>query len=82
LPQDDDLFPRIAEACPNSCFVFIEGGDIFVMSIFMRRLDSAFGRRGLDAGSFVILLPRMIQKRYTALNSVVDVFLDSMGWSG
>jgi predicted O-linked N-acetylglucosamine transferase (SPINDLY family) len=81
-PQDDDLFPRIAETCPNSCFVFIEGADIFDMSIFMRRLDSAFERCGLDAGSFVILLPRMIQERYTALNSVVDVFLDSMGWSG
>lgn len=81
-PRDDDLFPRIAEACPNSCFVFIEGADIFDMSIFMRRLDLAFERRGLDARSFVILLPSMTQERYTALNSVVDVFLDSMGWSG
>jgi protein O-GlcNAc transferase len=81
-PRDDDLFPRIAQACPKSCFVFIEGADIFDMSIFMRRLDSAFERRGLDARSFVILLPSMTQERYTALNSVVDVFLDSMGWSG
>ena len=81
-PQDDDLYPKIARSAPNSYFIFIEGRSFFDMSILQRRLDTAFKRCGLDPAEHYKILSRMPQTRYTALNTVVDVFLDSMGWSG
>jgi predicted O-linked N-acetylglucosamine transferase (SPINDLY family) len=82
LPQDDDIYPRIATGNSDAAFVFIEGVQIFDMEILRARLGQAFEAHGLDATAYCHFVPRMSPERYKALNRLVDVFLDSLGWSG
>ena len=48
LPQDDDLFARIAKRIPASQFVFLALNDV-IAKILLQRLQSAFAEEGLDA---------------------------------
>ncbi|MEI6985313.1 MAG: tetratricopeptide repeat protein [Rhodospirillaceae bacterium] len=84
LPQDDEMFPRIASAVgPLSRFVFIghQGGGI-VTEQFRQRLSRAFGAYGLVAEDYCVILPCMDSARFVAVGAVCDVYLDSIGWSG
>ncbi|MGE4506518.1 MAG: tetratricopeptide repeat protein [Desulfovibrionaceae bacterium] len=83
LPQHDELFARIARHLPDCRFVFVEhlGADVLSQR-FLARMGRAFAAHTLRADDFVILLPYQTRERFHGLNSVCDLFLDSLGWSG
>ena len=81
LPQYDDVFPEIALRVPNAKFVFIKFAESHYQ-YFLKRMNTAFDRQGLKASDFIVFVPPMDGAAYAAMNAVVDVFLDSIGWSG
>ncbi|MDX2103301.1 MAG: hypothetical protein SF002_12270 [Alphaproteobacteria bacterium] len=82
-PEDDDLWPRIAAGAPEVLFLFLTDplGE-HITQQFLARLQRAFARHGLDATRFCHVLPRLDWWQYLALNTVADLFLDSLRWSG
>ncbi|MCE1226839.1 MAG: tetratricopeptide repeat protein [Geobacteraceae bacterium] len=81
LPQFDDVFPVIALQVPRAKFVFLK----FLaehQTHFLDRLNAAFNRYALSVEKHVIFLPPLDAFSYAALNAGVDIYLDSIGWSG
>jgi len=81
LPQYDFIYPRIALEMNTSQFVFIAHKNKTVTSQFYSRIKDAFSRMGLNVDEYVMILHRLDQERYHALNRLSDVFLDTIGWS-
>ncbi len=81
LPQYDEIFPRIAKLVGNCQFVFISNKSDLITEQFKLRLAHVFNRFNLNPNEFLVFLPRLDQDQYYALNSVADIFLDSLGWS-
>lgn len=82
LPQHDYLFVKIAQSSPNCKFVFLAFSSTNVVRQFMQRLDLAFRAEGLNAADFCIMLNRLSELDYLALNLCCDAFLDNPAWSG
>ena len=82
LPNHDDVFPRIAKELTNAKFVFIQHKSKYVTEVFRQRLRDAFQELGLNYQNHCIFLSRMDTQTFTSTAAVVDVFLDSIGWSG
>jgi protein O-GlcNAc transferase len=83
LPHYDDVFPRIAKELGKCHFVFKKHHKSpQITNQFRQRLSQAFARYGLNSEDYVTLLPRMDLARYYALYRLVDIFLDSIGYSG
>lgn len=83
LPQHDDVFVRIAQAAPDSQFVFLHyHGAPEVNELFRTRLARAFAARGLKAAEHCVFLGRMSTAKFVAAMGLADVFLNSIGWSG
>ncbi|MBE9041758.1 tetratricopeptide repeat protein [Oscillatoriales cyanobacterium LEGE 11467] len=83
LPQDDDVFPKIARSLPNSKFIFIQHSrGKYVTDIFYERLRRSFAQFGLDSTQYCVFLPRMKTRVFAGASALADVFLDSIGWSG
>ncbi len=83
LPADDGVWPAIAQQVPSALFLFL--GDLLgdhATQRFQVRLAQAFAARGLDWRQHCHFLPRLGWTDYLAVNTVCDVFLDSLGWSG
>lgn len=81
LPQYDDVFPAIAARAPTAKFVFIKFAETHYQC-FSRRMEEAFARHGLNAADHVVFVPPLNGVGYAAMNAVIDVYLDSIGWSG
>ena len=80
LPDNDDVFVRIAQRVPRARFVFlvtnsVVGGDL------RKRLTRAFSVAGLCAENHCVLLPQLKHLDYWNLHLVGDIFLDTIGWS-
>src|SRR5665213_3882122 len=83
MPQHDDVFPRIALEVGDCQFAFIEFPDSrYLTDIFLRRMEDAFARHGLNAAEYCVMLPRLSADDYLAAMGAFDVVLDSIGWSG
>lgn len=82
LPQDDDIFPRIASRLEKARFVFIEHNAAPIANLFKARLHDAFSLFDLNYQEFCRFVPPMNPRRFAGLASIADVFLDSIGWSG
>lgn len=82
LPEHDDVFPAIAQAVPDATFLFIAHKEDYVTRIFGDRLYRAFAAAGLSSDNRVVLLPRLSQADFFAVNRGADVVLDSIGWAG
>lgn len=83
LPQYDFVFPAIAQRVPQAKFVFTESYiSTEITQQFVRRLQSAFNRYGLNADDYLIFLPREGYKNYFNFYRIADVFLDSFEFSG
>jgi predicted O-linked N-acetylglucosamine transferase (SPINDLY family) len=83
LPQYDEVFPRIAAEVGKCQFAFLNYSKSNRLGEkFVQRLQPAFARFGLRCSDYVKLLPPLPPAEYRALNSIADVFLDSIGWSG
>jgi predicted O-linked N-acetylglucosamine transferase (SPINDLY family) len=83
LPQYDELLCRIAGQVPEAQFIFLSLPRAAALTEqFRRRLHGAFARVGLDGSRHIVILPYLDSGQYQALNQSVDVFLDSIGWTG
>lgn len=82
LPQHDDIYPRIASAVPQSCFVFIGHQSGKATARFYKRLKSAFAKFGLNSDHYCIFSKKLNFQDFLSLNLAADVLLDSMEWSG
>jgi len=80
LPENDDVFVRIAAQVPAAEFVFIETNELAGKAL-RGRLHRAFSRRGLNAADHCVLLPELSHLDYWNLHLIADVFLDTIGWS-
>jgi predicted O-linked N-acetylglucosamine transferase (SPINDLY family) len=81
LPQYDFIYPHIARENPDCQFVFISDFRYLVTEQFHERLRRTFSQYNLNADDYIVILPRLSQEKYHALNCVADVFLDTIGWS-
>ncbi len=83
LPQDDDVFPRIAREVKGCQFVFLEHpkGPAATQD-FRRRLDDAFRMFDLKAADHCVILARCDEHAFAAAIGCCDIVLDSIGWSG
>jgi protein O-GlcNAc transferase len=82
LPQYDKIYPRIAKEVGNCQFLFISNKSGYVTEQFRRRIYQSFEKFGLRAEDYVVFLPRLDARQYNAINSLSDIYLDSIGWSG
>jgi protein O-GlcNAc transferase len=82
LPQYDEIYPHIARGVGNCQFLFISHKSSFMTERFRRRLAEAFSRFDLSIDDYVVFLPQLDAGRYNAVNSLSDIYLDSVGWSG
>ncbi|MGH6933867.1 MAG: tetratricopeptide repeat protein [Dongiaceae bacterium] len=82
LPDQDQLFARIAAQLPDAVFWFVAGDAAPVTRQFAARLGRAFERFGARPDGRIRLLPRMDQQSFYAMYRAADVYLDSHAWSG
>lgn len=82
LPQYDFVFPTIAGGANNVSFIFIASQVSELTEKFMQRLEVAFKSHGLNALDHVLVMPYLNAADFSALNARVDIFLDSIEWSG
>jgi len=82
LPRHDDIFPRIASEVGDCQFVFIRHGSDWVTETFRARLERVFAAHGLSWAKYCVFSDKLDPGRFAGAMSVVDIFLDSVGWSG
>ncbi|GCA81660.1 UDP-glucose:protein N-beta-glucosyltransferase [Microcystis aeruginosa NIES-2521] len=82
LPENDDIFPRIARQVPHSHFIFICHRSEFVTHCFQSRLSQAFDKYGLNWQDYGVMMPQLEQNDYFQLNLLADIYLDNLSWSG
>jgi predicted O-linked N-acetylglucosamine transferase (SPINDLY family) len=82
LPQYDEIYPRIAKKVGNCQFLFISKTNMYITEHFRIRIYQAFERLGVNAEDFIVFLPPLDTGQYNAINSLSDIYLDSIGWSG
>jgi predicted O-linked N-acetylglucosamine transferase (SPINDLY family)/Tfp pilus assembly protein PilF len=83
LPQHDYVFPAIAQNSKDFEFVFIDPrhGQV-ITDCFRKRLELAFDQYGLDYKEYCKFLPRLNSFDFIRLNTLADIFLDCLSWSG
>jgi CRISPR-associated protein Csy1 len=81
-PDNDELFAEILSASDRSRLVLFEGRHPAITDLFMRRLENSFRSRGIDARKRTVVLPSMRHEDYLQLNSLCDLMLDTLRWSG
>jgi protein O-GlcNAc transferase len=82
LPQYDEIYPRITKEVGDCQFIFISHKSSYVTEQFQRRINQSFNKFGLKANNYVVFLPRLDVREYNAINSLSNIYLDSIGWSG
>jgi predicted O-linked N-acetylglucosamine transferase (SPINDLY family) len=82
LPQYDGVYPRIAAQVPGAHFAFIVHASTGITEQFRQRLRRAFAAVGLESDQYVTLIPRLNVSGFREMHRVVDVCLDTIGWSG
>ncbi len=83
LPQYDEVYPRIAQQVGDCQFLFISyPRSSWVTGEFRSRINQAFNDFNLNADKYVVFLPFLESATYNAINSLADVYLDSIGWTG
>jgi predicted O-linked N-acetylglucosamine transferase (SPINDLY family) len=82
LPENDEIFPKIARQVPNSQFIFICHRSEFVTHCFQSRLSQAFNKYGLNWQDYGVMMPQLEQNDYFQLNLLADIYLDNLSWSG
>lgn len=85
-PDRDPLFARIAAgvtAAGGDCqFVFISNMSTRNRGIFEGRMARAFAAQGLDWRRHCVIHTWLGAREFTAAIKLMDVFLDSLDWSG
>jgi predicted O-linked N-acetylglucosamine transferase (SPINDLY family) len=82
-PDYDEVFPRIARQAGDCQFLFSSlPGSGTSINLFRSRMYKAFDSFHLNADNHIVFMPYLGQAEYKALNSLCDIFLDPIGWSG
>ena len=81
-PDNDELLAAVVAAAPDATLVLFEGRHPALTDRFMRRLERAFGARGLAIRQRAIVLPSLSHPDYLRVNRVCDAMLDTLHWSG
>jgi len=82
LPRYDDVLVQIAGELPNSQFVFLDRHMPVITESLRTRLEEKFSVAGLDPEAQMIFLPQLSFGEYLELNTVCDLFLDTLLWTG
>jgi protein O-GlcNAc transferase len=82
LPQYDDVYPLIAQQVADCHFLFIRNNCNHLNKQFFSRINRAFKKYNLPAERHVVMLPYLDPGAYHAINSLSDIRLDTIGWSG
>ena len=82
LPQYDHIWPEIAQAVPNSLFIFFCHFGQGVTLRFQHRLERVFKEYGLNWQQYCQFSSILHYPQYLQLNLLCDIFLDSFAWSG
>jgi protein O-GlcNAc transferase len=82
LPQYDEVYPLISQQVSDCQFIFISHRSKSVTEQFRTRLINVFNRFNMQPDEYIIFLPRLDPGQYHALNCLVDIYLDGIGWSG
>ena len=80
-PIYDWVYPQIAKRVNNSQFIFFFKDGIGV-EIFKKRLDASFANSGLNVNDYVVFMPWLNPQEFYGLMHSVDLFMDSLGFSG
>jgi predicted O-linked N-acetylglucosamine transferase (SPINDLY family) len=82
-PDNDELVARVLESDARGVAVLFASTHDPVTQSFGNRLGPVLGRRGIDIRERApFLMPTLPHHRYLQLNSVCDVMLDTVHWSG
>jgi predicted O-linked N-acetylglucosamine transferase (SPINDLY family) len=84
LPQNDDVFPRIARGLAGCKFAFIRDHreQSNITEVFKTRLAKSFHLHGLRMEDHCVFLPHMSTEAFAGMCAAADVFLDGIDWSG
>jgi len=82
LPQYDEIYPRIAAGVGDCQFLFISHKSSAVTEQFQQRMRKSFDMFGMSIDDYTVFLPHLDTGLYNAINSLADIYLDSIGWSG
>ncbi|WP_059358665.1 O-linked N-acetylglucosamine transferase, SPINDLY family protein [Parachlamydia acanthamoebae] len=80
-PCNDEIFAKIVRDVPNAQLVFVESMPMIAHQ-FRNRLEKTFARFGLRANDYCVFLPKLNGKEFEDVTHLMDIFLDSVGWSG
>jgi predicted O-linked N-acetylglucosamine transferase (SPINDLY family) len=82
-PCHDRVFPEIARRLGRCRFLFFTDPSRRALSrVLQQRLRAAFAQAGMSADDFVVFLPWLPRPVFYGLMRRVDVFLDTIGFSG
>jgi len=82
LPQYDDVFPQIALRAGECRFIFVAGERANWTGQFRSRLEAAFARHGLGFADWCVVIDRLPLPQFLGLLGEMDVYLDTIGFSG
>ena len=83
LPQHDWIFVEIARRLKQCQIIFVVGARLENLSEKLQhRLDQVFTRAGLDFSKYVAFIPWQQRPQFYGLMKQVDLFLDTIGFSG
>jgi CRISPR-associated protein Csy1 len=81
-PDSDGLFARIATQDSDALIIFVENEMLPIMNALKKRLKRCFDETGANYETQVQFVPRMGPEKYSHLNQICAVMLDTPHWSG
>ncbi|HUH91969.1 MAG TPA: tetratricopeptide repeat protein [Casimicrobiaceae bacterium] len=81
-PDNDRLLAEVLAANPDAVLVVFSGRHPAITSMFMQRLEGVFADHGVAIRERTRVLPQVGHEDYLRINSLCDVLLDTLRWSG
>lgn len=81
-PDNDELFTRILARDPNGILVIFSDPQPDKTNALANRLARSMQMAGIDPGSRLVVLPKVLHDDFLCVNKLCDVMLDTLHWSG
>lgn len=81
-PDNDAVLAEIAVREPQALFVFVQDRQPALTRDVLARLEAALSARGCVPAAHIQVLPYLRHEDYLRLNTVCDLMLDCLHWSG
>jgi len=81
-PDNDAVLAEIAVRDPQALFVLVQDRQPALTRDFLARLEAALAARGCVPARHITVLPYLRHEDYLRLNTVCDLMLDCLHWSG